>query len=247
MSIRILLLLLTFCIAGCERSNDESVVEAPTSTKLEADLRLVVIETCLNRYYSEPGSTILVRTPASTHGFLDFEDDKEKEDFIAQVCQPDLGIGQLERATVVDFIKENQDPAKLALHDIGGADWVEVITEEEFKGYWSDDVSTKEGWAALMQKYPKAIGVVEVSSFGWNPEMSEGLLYVGKLTNPGIGGGAFYALRRHGSQYSCHELIGAPSWITKANKTRLDNPIPDPSRSNLMITTINLVAARRSQ
>lgn len=220
---RYIALLILLSIMGCERRPDKSAADSSAATNIEADVRLVAIEARLNRHYSAAGAKILVRTPTSTHGFLDFEN-ITREEFIEQLCQPDQGTGLLDRSTAEAFIRANESPTEMDAGSFSNVDWISTIPEDRFKGYWAGDGSTEEGWDKLRQDFPDTVGVVEVSAIGWNHDRSEGVIYVGALSPPGIGQGGFFVLRRYGSQYSCQELMMAPSWMTKANKPKMATP-----------------------
>ncbi|WP_379716865.1 hypothetical protein [Haloferula chungangensis] len=225
-------------LAGCERRDGIPIADSTLTSDIEADLRRVAIEARLDRHYYA-GAIVLARTPTSTHDFLDF-DNLTREEFIDQLCQPDQGNGLLDRTTAEDFIRANQVPEALNSDSFSNVDWIRPISEERFRSYWPDERSSKEGWVELKKEFPEAIGVVEISAFGWNHDRSEGVIYVGALSPPGIGQGGFFALRLHGSQYSCQQLIMAPTWMTKANKTRLTDPSQRPCYvTNLVVTSGN--------
>ncbi len=215
------MILLMLSLAGCGSRSDAPAAEEASPSDIQVDLRLVAIEARLNRHYNA-GATILVRTPTSTHGYLDFQD-MGREEFIVQLCQPEQGSGLLDRSTAEDFIRVNQTPTALSDHDFGNVDWITTIPEDAFEGYWSGDRASAEGWEKLREDFPQAIGAAEISAIGWNQDRSEGVIYIGALSPPGIGQGGFFAFRRHGSQYACQELMMAPSWITKVNKEWADN------------------------
>lgn len=207
-----------FIFLSCrERKVAAPAAPPPAMADLERDLRLVVIDTAFPRRYHNPDSVIIVRTPTTTRDYLKFDDRLTEKGFIYELCRPDAGIGQLRTETAESFIRANQSSVNLNADDFGNVKWLRFIDETGLKAYWKDGRSSEEGWEALRKDYPTAIGLVELSAFGWSNDRSEGVIYVGSLTITGKGSGEFYALRRHGTQYACDQLP-CLRWITKTNK-----------------------------
>jgi hypothetical protein len=169
---------------------------------IERELRMVAIDS-IGGFSGPEGSALLVTTP--TH----FYDKPPAADAWRFSSKYD---SELSNETVEAFFDVNRKPSELTANDFSLDPLfdVEVIERGNLKSF---DWVTFEELEDLGTGYPQGIfRIVEMSQFGWAPDGSECLFYLGWLLSEATGRGRFYAFRRHGSQYSCNILPKAPSW-----------------------------------
>ncbi len=182
-----------------------SGVAALDRATLERELRMVAID-FVGGFASSTGPALLVSS--RTHVYYARKPTKKSWRY----SEAPKDKATLSPETVRDFEEANEEPLNLAPTDFAADSpfKVELIEPAGFQGLAE---ANRVELLNLRKHYPQSYSrIIELSRFGWAPDDSECLLYVGWITPNANGRGRFIVFRRHGSQYACGLLPFAPSW-----------------------------------
>ena len=139
------------------------------------------------RYAADPDKSVVVVD--KTFGAPDMERELNRDDLQAR-------LSPLSQATVESYKGKNKEPLRLKGFQNVKAKYL-LMTEGELKEFFEKDVLS--GWESFRQKYPDAVGVVQLSRVGFNPEGTEALVSILYSCGEVCGEGSFILLTKTGS------------------------------------------------
>lgn len=148
-------------------------------------------------FFGEGPQTVVILQQTSTN----FELDSPQS--VAYIRE---GLAGLSDETFSNFIKRNQEPADLSPQMQIGAKYILVGNDE-----LNEIMAQSNGWERFHEKFPNS-GYTQFSHAGFNAEMDQAFVYVGRMAGPLMGYGSYYLLEKQAGRWVIKEELMA--WIS---------------------------------
>lgn len=177
--------------------------ETPIPTPSERDIateEAIVYATLFDEIYGEPRMYVLMDT--TSPGI----EGVEGLDEITRSLFPQLS--GLDPDTGESFQSRNKSAIPLAPDMELGLPYI-LLTPTEFDRIFAVNTS---GWDVFYTRYPNSPGMTTISKVGFNPDLSQALVYAATISNWLAGAGHYYLLERSSGTWEIIQQILA--WIS---------------------------------
>lgn len=193
---RLLPVLLALQLAACVQSPGE----LPTPDAQQAASEEQAVYTAVLASLYDAPAYVLISTTAT--GPVGVENTAETLSFVLDNLPgvlPDTGQ---------DFLQRNANETSLSADMQIGAPYV-LLTRQEMSNLFSEN---QNGWEAFYLGHPDAPGITSLSRVGFNPEMTQALVYVGTQSHWLAGSGTFLLLEKVDGSWTVRQQV--MTWIS---------------------------------
>lgn len=159
------------------------------------------LRTCLRDKGMDGGQVIQSQTGTGLFG------DHSPDDLVVMLSRLRTQLKGLQKATVVDFVAKNKHthsvPPRLTRNN-----HLICLDGKKSERLFRDN----KGWERFRERYPESRGILEFSRVGFNPGLTQALVYLGMQFHWTVGEGGFWLYTRLKRRWV--EMAHVTTWVS---------------------------------